>query len=977
MNTPTTLGDMREVRLADDQVEVRRARAKIWAGVFGGAPEPTLVGRFEVRERLGTGGMGIVYEAYDPQLERRVALKVLRADAHIAPDGAARLVEEARAMAKLAHPNVLTVFEAGTVDDQVFIAMALVEGSTLRGWLDAEPRTPAEVLDVLRRAGEGLFAAHQAGLVHRDFKPENVLVSGDGSVFVSDFGLARSYTPDESGGWRHVTGLQTTKMAGTPAYMAPEQLRRETVDARCDQFAWCVTAYEALVGRRPYGELTLQGIALEPRFTPEPVFVPPEVQVSRRVRVALERGLSVAPDDRFASLGELLEAVRPPSRTWVPISAGLGVAVVGLGIAAWPQAETCPARPELLDPAWGDDARQQASAAFLASQMPYAERAWAQVELQADDFARRWVALQQRACRESDAAAQQCLDRRRDELGAVTRVLRTADTGAVEHAVAMVSAVPPLSDCADPASAARVSSEVIGEDGDARRQVDDARVALVAGRFDDAAQKVDAALATLTSEQALWLEASALAGDIGVASADEAAAIAAFERVLDQARGEQALVHVAAAAVGLVEVQALLASTDFDAATTLARAAKIALASAGNPPRLRARLEAALATLEIAKGEFDDGIAQVDGAQALLEELGDDTALERAKLMGLAAKALFRKQRFDDALRLGTASVELMRDTLGPDHPEVAKVLLVPASIALARGQAAEAEPQFQRIADILAATLGREHVDYGVALVSLSASIRAQGDYARARAPNAEAVEVLGKALAPDHMRVLVARLNLAGVEHELGNLDAARRMYEELLVAQRRVLGDHFEVSMTLANLARLLVEDEVDYEKARSVAEDALAIRRKVFGDEHDRTRAALALVGEVKMLAGDSPDDAAATFAELRRLRGADLGLSHPNTIEMIVLQAKAALRGGRPQDALGFAEEALQLRTQAARPEEELDVCRVLLVQAAVAAGDDARARAVAKTVVLEGRLGSELRGWCDDCKSEMRAVAGG
>lgn len=972
MNAPSQLGDMREVRLASDQVEVRRARAKIWAGVFGGTPQPTLVGRFEVRERLGAGGMGIVYEAYDPQLDRRVALKVLRADAHLAPDGAARLVEEARAMAKLSHPNVLTVFEAGTVDEQVFIAMALVEGFTLRSWLDAQTRTPTEVMAVMRAAGRGLQAAHEAGLVHRDFKPENVLVSREGAVFVTDFGLARSFVAEESGGWRRsASGLLTTKMAGTPAYMAPEQLRGRSVDARCDQFAWCVTAYEALVGRRPYPEVVLQGMALESRFEPEPVVVPSEVSVPRRVRVALERGLSVDPDERFPSLAELLDAVRPRSKAWVPMSVGLGVAAVGLGIAAWPEDEACPPQPQLLDAVWGEDTQAQVREVFLASKMPYAERAWGAVQGRADVFARQWVGLQQQACRQPEPSVQRCLQRRRDELGALTRLFRDADAGVVERSVAMISAMPALSDCADAVAAAAVIEDDAGQPDGARAAVDDARVALLAGHFADAQARVGDALAALEPGDPLWLEASALQGDVAMATADEAASNAAFERVLAHASGDRGQTHVAAAAVGLVEVQAKLAKTDFDAAGVLARAAKIAVASAGNPPRLRARLESAQANLAIAKGEFDDGIARVEGAQAILEELGDDTVLERANLMALASKALYRKQRLDDAERLANTSLSLLRNTLGPEHPSVAKVLLVPASVALARGDIGGAQEQFQQVADILAATVGRDHVDYGAALVSLASSVRVGGDYERARTLNTEAVEVLGKALAPDHMRVLVARLNLAALEHELGNLEVAQRMYREILVVQRETLGEHYEVSMTLANLARVL-EEVGDNEGAREAAEASLKIRRAVFGEQHDKTLAVRLLLAEVLMSGGGSPTEAAATFAELRTLREAGLGPTHPGTTEVIVLQAKAALRGDNPADALAFAEEGLLRRTEAGRPDDELDVFRVLVVLAARATGDLERAEAVAAAVVLEGRLSSELRGWCDeDCKAAI------
>lgn len=967
-----SLDGMRGVRLAVEQLEVRRARSRIRAGVFGGTPKPTMVGRFEVRERLGSGGMGIVYEAYDPQLERRLALKVLRADATLAADGAARLVDEARAMAKLSHPNVLTVYEAGTFEDQVFIAMALVEGYTLRSWLDAEHRSTDEVMAVLRDAGRGLAAAHTAGLVHRDFKPENVLVSVDGDVFVTDFGLARSFAASESGGWTNLsTGRQSTKMAGTPAYMAPEQLRGRVVDARCDQFAWCVTTFEALVGQRPYDDDELQRIAIDPTYVPGPISLPSSVAVSRRIRAALERGLSVDVEARFATVDALLGAVRPPRRRWLPVSLGLLVASVGVGVALVPEHDPCPPRPEQLTGVWDQDTRASVRDAFLGSQMPYAQRAWSFVETRADAFAGRWVALDQRACREQNSVAAQCLQRRAAELGAVSRLLRGADGGVVEHAVSMISAVPPLTDCSNTDAAARVA-EPDGGRG-ARTQVDDARALFLAARYDDARAIAQEVRAAVPPGEPLWLEIAALEGRVALAEGDADGSTEAFERVLEHASGARGLLPTAEAAVGLVEVQTTLAKTDFDAAGVLVRAARISVASAGNPPRLRTRLESARAGLEIAQGNFDQGIALVESARGLLAELGDETRLEQAELMGLAAKALFRKQRFEDASRLGDTSLAILRETLGPEHPAVGQALLLPGSIALVQGDVATAEATYQQAADILAKTLGRSHSSYATALVSLANSARAQGDYLRARTLTAEALEGMLASFPEDNMRVMAVRSNLASLDHQLGNLEAARERYMEMVRLQRDTLGEHHELSITLANLAR--VESELgNLDAAREAAREALKIRTAVFGDVHDRTVAARVVLVEIELAAGANPADTLSDITNIRGLREAALGETHAMVLETIVLQAKAALRAGRPKDALEFAEDALRKRSKTQRPPGEIDACLVLVAQAALAAGDISRAKEAAAAPSWEGPKTSELRDWCDDCKAEMRAI---
>lgn len=966
---------MRDVRLAVDQVEVRRARSKIFAGVFGGAVPPTTVGRFEVRHRLGAGGMGIVYEAYDPQLDRRLALKVVRADASPDADGAARLVDEARAMAKLSHPNVLTVYEAGTVDGEVFIAMALVEGFTLRSWLEAEERSTTEILRVLRDAGRGLAAAHAAGLVHRDFKPENVLVSAQGQVSVTDFGLARSFTAGASGRWLRVSaGRHTTRMAGTPAYMAPEQLRGQAVDARADQFAWCVTACEALTGKRPFDDTTLQRVATEPDFVPEPVALPASLSVTRRVRVALERGLHVDPQRRFASMNALIDAARPPRRTWVPLTVGAGVALLGVGAAVVGQSDPCPARGEAFTGVWDREARSAAAGAFAASDMPYAERAWSTVEGRTSRYVNQWLSLQQRACREDDEVIQACLDRRLAEFGAVSKLLRDADAGVVEHSISMVSMLPPLADCTEPEAAVRVASEdAVSTD---RGAIDEARALLSAGRYEMALSILEPFIATLDDDSSTWLEAVSLQGEAALEAEDADASVAAFERVLARASGVGDVLPAAEASVGLVEVQSSLGKTDFDAAAILARAAAIAVASAGNPPRLRTRLESARAALELDQGNFDRGIERVERARSVLAELGEDTRLERAELAILAAKALFRKQQFDDASRLADESLAILEETLGPDHPTVGQALLLPGSVALLRGELETAEAHYARAAKIFANSLGTGHSDHAIALVSLANVARASGEYEKARDLAAKGLVGLASSFPEDHRRVMAARSNLASLDHQLGNLESARTQYGEIAALQRKTLGEHYELSITLANIARLEVEMGRS-EPARAAAAEALEIRTKVFGETHARTLASRLLLTELDILAARDLAAARRDVAEIRRVREDTLGETHPLTLEAIVVQAKAALRAGDPNDALALAEDALSKRLAAERPTEELQAAYVLVAQSAAAAGHRARAKEAASLVAWGDAVPSELRAWCTDCEAEITAIARG
>ena len=255
------MGSDREQELARTATAVGSAPAEP-----AGSAEPggSTLGRYRLERELGAGAMGVVHAAFDPDLERRIALKVLRG-ATATTQARDRLLREARAMARLSHPNVVTVHEVGTAGGRDFVAMELIHGETLAEWLRAKPRPPAAILDAFLAAGRGLAAAHAAGIVHRDFKPHNVLRSRDGRIVVTDFGLAREahgalppaldqtlpagVTASASS---PLVGLTVAgSLLGTPAYMAPEQWQSGPVTPATDQFAFCVALWEALAGQRP------------------------------------------------------------------------------------------------------------------------------------------------------------------------------------------------------------------------------------------------------------------------------------------------------------------------------------------------------------------------------------------------------------------------------------------------------------------------------------------------------------------------------------------------------------------------------------------------------------------------------------------------------------------------------------------------------------------------------------------------------
>ena len=273
---------------------------------------PTRIGRFRVLERIGEGGMGVVYVAYDEALDRRVALKLLHGDG----TAGAWLLREGQALGRVAHPNVVTVYEVGEHDGRAYLAMELVEGPTLRAWLAEERRTFGDVLRVFLAVGRGLAAVHAAGLVHRDFKPDNVMIGGDGRPQIADFGVsalaAHGAAAEPRGGHALETSLvQRGRLVGTPAYMAPEVLQGERATAASDQWSFCAALYRAAYGTPPFrapdgdfaalAQLVLEGApAPPPRRSDVPSWLGP----------ILLRGLARDPARRFEDLNRLLQEIQ-------------------------------------------------------------------------------------------------------------------------------------------------------------------------------------------------------------------------------------------------------------------------------------------------------------------------------------------------------------------------------------------------------------------------------------------------------------------------------------------------------------------------------------------------------------------------------------------------------------------------------------------------------------------------------------------
>jgi len=451
------------------------------AGPVALAPGAHL-GKYRLDRVLGEGGMGVVWAAHDPDLERAVAIKVLRY-AQASQQLRQRLLREARAMAKLKHPNVLTVYEVGTVGDRDYIAMELVDGMTLDGWLALAP-TEEERWAAVLAAGRGLAAAHEAGVVHRDFKPHNVLRSREGRILVTDFGLARGTLAEQDSAAlgddapdapeaasAHAASVldaqltQTGALIGTPAYMAPEQYRGAPPDPRTDQFAFCVTAWQALTGERPFKGDTLEAL----RTSASAGVAHVETTLPREVRAVLVRGLDPAAERRWPSLDVLLDELdralaRPRQRRrLVTIAAGFAAFVaIGIGLVLASRG-SAPVKTGCDDPdAQFAEAWSPALRATLAGKTD--ERNAARIADQLDRYSEGWIDSYAKACRARPAKHARsriaCLEGIRDRAAAITTMLRDIDPSAL-WVFDPRDAVPPVASCetASPLAPPRVPSE--------------------------------------------------------------------------------------------------------------------------------------------------------------------------------------------------------------------------------------------------------------------------------------------------------------------------------------------------------------------------------------------------------------------------------------------------------------------------------------------------------------------------------------
>ncbi|HEY5922267.1 MAG TPA: serine/threonine-protein kinase [Kofleriaceae bacterium] len=826
----------------------------------------TAIGRYTVVDRIGSGTMGLVLAAFDPTLDRKVAIKIVQLDHTGTTSGRQRLLREAQAMAKLQHPNVVTVFEVGTFEDRVFLAMEYVAGATLHDWLAEAGRTRREIITAFVAAGHGLAAAHRAGIVHRDFKPANVLVGTDGRVRVADFGLATAPTDappppvevlrDSDPGPLGMT--KTGAVLGTPAYMAPEQHRGEHAEARADQFAFCVALYEALYKELPFeggAFLVYQDNVLAGRVRE----APRGSDVSARIRRVLLRGLAQLPRDRYPDMEALLaELSHDPAANRRRIAL-FGAAVLAAGGVAFAIArntgddDPCAAADQPVANIWTAADKRALEASFKASGSPGAATAFAHVSRRLDDRVTALRAARREACVATSVRREQSaelLDRRIrcvDERAAATTALITVlteqrDIDVLMKGIDAVMSLPSIEACADTAA---LLAAVPPPPEPQRAQVE-----ALSRRVDVAEALVNAGVYAKPLDE---LTALARESDpLGYAPLSARVHSVIADIYLQLERNEDAVAELRrtgefAAAAHDDELAAITWTSLFgalsarqgkhDEARGVETIAAAAVVRAGSAPRLVGGLEYSRGLAALWRDEYEPAARHLEAAAKQFEQAGRSQQSRLANALNTAGTALTWASKFDEARPLLEKSLAIRVEVLGAEHPNVAFSHHGLGILFDSIGKPEQALEHFQKAAAINAKAYPPDNAHIAKSLVSVGLVL---GELERVD----EALEMQKRALAIFEKHPEDNRKYISTVLYNLGLAQMSARQFKEALATLERGLGiaeaEHGAESLQAASvLGGLMAASDLagDHVKAREYGLRSLAIREKKGGRDSD--------------------------------------------------------------------------------------------------------------------------------------------
>ena len=808
--------------------------------------------------RLGAGAMGIVYSAYDEELGRRVAVKILQVGSHDSLRRA-RLQREAQVMARLSHPNVVHIYEVGEYDGQIYIAMEHIAGRTLSAWLGEARRSWQQILAVFLQVGAGLAAAHRASLVHRDVKPDNILIGQDGRALIADFGLARYDAPgtDDTAAIDidAVVDEVTTRLTdphtliGTPAYMPPEQHLGKPVDARSDQYSFCASLYESLHGELPFTADTRARLIVQINRGALPPWKRGG-RVPRWLYRTISRGLAADPAARWPSMDALLAALarttwRRRRRVAVAVAVGAVLAtlvnvVVQHTLAS---AQVCEDIDLKLSRIWGASQRQKVEAALRATGLSHAPDTWERVEAGLDIYTSRWKTTYLDVCEGTTARSEQasslrrlkldCLDRQLSEVRALLQVLADADATIAENAVYAIASLPDQQECTDVSRLER-ASEATGEAtleqvAALQEQMTSARALERAGHYQRALDSTLAALAAARRfddgpyrSRALLLQGELL-DRLGNYTAAEHALVDAYWTAEAHADDDVKL-GAATVLVSVAEQRAKYTEGHQWGRAGLAIVQRTRLRTAQH-----AELLNALGGLSTSQRQLDAATVHHTEALELRQQIfGEAHPTVATTLNNLGVVHDLRGHHLQ-ALEYYQRALTIQERVLGDEHPLLAFPLYNIGLTHYNLGAFEPARTAFERALRINQANLGDQHPTLAMTMLGLGEVYRSTHDYVRAEKSNARALAIFERAHGAEHPMCAYASMNLGRVLLETGRAQEAIPRFERALAIWTKNLAAPQEMAEAHAALARAR-HSTGDREAARTLARKAVQDYRR---------------------------------------------------------------------------------------------------------------------------------------------------
>ena len=872
------------------------ARAERAAELLDGElPRGTPVGRFVVLDRIGMGGMGVVYAAYDPELDRRVAIKVVRGI-----DGAAdasariRLQREAQSMAQLSHPNVAALFDVGTIADGVYLAMEFIEGWTLTEWLAQRERSWREIVAVFIAAGRGIEAAHAAGIIHRDLKPDNIMVGRDARPRVLDFGLARALAGPRSNHDATIEGGDTSESSwapasslemqltmpgivmGTPMYMAPEQHLGRAIDHRADIYAFCVALWEAVHRQRPFTGRSLHEIATN--VTTGRIVEPSHPgRVPGWLRALMRRGLARRPEDRFANMHELLSELSRDRtrrlRRFAIAAAVVGALGVGIGVTRSLTAAggaVCDDADDVLRGIWDDDVRAAIAKAFDAEQKSYTDASWANVEATLDRYTAELTAMRKEACEATRIQGTQsdelmtrrmaCLDRRIRRVEALTQTLSQGGADTMQRAVEAAHGLLELAPCADAeglmAGVAPPDDPDIAREVEAiRGEVEAIRVFASAGKITGIRERLDEAVARAraTEYPPVISEVLILRGTFENNLSDRNLAAEFLTDAIDIAERSGHEPAVAEASAVLLQVEAR--RDRFDVAEVYARRAAAVLDRMQEHGRLRLQYLSNLGQALNSEGRSTEALATLQRALELATEMGKENDPNVVPILNSTVTVLIEEGRLDDADVALQRAQRVVEAQLGPEHPNVGVLLSTKARLRHMQHRDEEALVAWQHAREVFVHALGPLHTNVAATDNGAGLTYAGLGRDREAIVALESALHIAETSSGPESTATAAVLINLGSAYLRTGETERAIAMFQRCITIKSARLGAAHEDVGFAQDLLGDALRAAGDLDGARRSYEQSMALFERLGGASDHRRAYAIAGLGRVALARGD--------------------------------------------------------------------------------------------------------------------------